>query len=277
MSRFRFYSKMHPTSFQSSRISYQMPFQQTLVEYSLCLSLLVDLGNQVHLLQQRNLLKHRSATENEYQKRIQHLYLLQNLYHHGYVLHASVRLCYELFVLLFIKLAKKAKHHHNAENESPSFTPYPIPYSPPQTHVFLSGQGPLPSHSHITQHPIHHLPPDYPGGTSAGKLLFFDRAKKSLEHREVYEEFLKLLNLFSKDIVDVQTLVERAQAFLGDGDLMVEFKDLIGWDDRDKLEKGPPGSIRTAPPELPTALPADCGEGPSYRKLPPSVCPYLFS
>lgn len=167
------------------------------------------------------------------------------------------------------------KHHHNAENESPSFSPYVIPYSPPQTHVFPSGQGPLPPHSHITQHSIHHLP-DYTGSTSAGKLLFFDRAKKSLEHREVYEEFLKLLNLFSKDIVDAQTLVERARVFLGEGDLMVEFKDLIGWDDRDKLEKGPPGSIRTAPPELPSALPPDCGEGPSYRKLPPSVRLYLF-
>ena len=175
------------------------------------------------------------------------------------------------FRVSFVEQSKKAKHHHNAENESPSFSPYAIPYSPPQTHVFPLGQGP-PSHSHITQHSIYHLP-DYTGSTSAGKLLFFDRAKKSLEHREVYEEFLKLLNLFSKDIIDTQTLVERAQVFLGEGDLMVEFKDLIGWDDRDKLEKGPPGSIRTAPPELPSALPPDCGEGPSYRKLPPSVRP----
>ena len=177
-------------------------------------------------------------------------------------------------MFLFVKQSKKAKHHHNAENESPSFSPYTIPYSPPQTHVFPVGQG-LPSHSYITQHSIYHLP-DYTGSTSAGKLLFFDRAKKSLEHREVYEEFLKLLNLFSKDIIDTQTLVERAQVFLGEGDLMVEFKDLIGWDDRDKLEKGPPGSIRTAPPELPSALPPDCGEGPSYRKLPPSVRPLSF-
>ena len=178
------------------------------------------------------------------------------------------------FVFLFVEQSKKAKHHHNAENESPSFSPYAIPYSPPQTHVFPVGQGP-PSHSYITQHSIYHLP-DYTGSTSAGKLLFFDRAKKSLEHREVYEEFLKLLNLFSKDIIDTQTLVERARVFLGEGDLMVEFKDLIGWDDRDKLEKGPPGSIRTAPPELPSALPSDCGEGPSYRKLPPSVRPLSF-
>lgn len=109
---------------------------------------------------------------------------------------------------------------------------------------------------------------DYP----ANQLLFFDRAKKSLENREVYEEFLKLLSLFSKEIIDVQTLVDRSKVFLGDADLMTEFKELMGYDDRDKLERGPPGSIRTGPPEQPTALPVDDGEGPSYRKLPPSVC-----
>jgi paired amphipathic helix protein Sin3a len=122
-------------------------------------------------------------------------------------------------------------------------------------------------------HPMHHLQ-DYQNNSSAGKLLFFDRAKKSLENRDVYDDFLKLLNLFSKDVIDVEVLIERAKVFLGDGELMAEFKDLMGWDDRDKIEKGPPGSIRTGPPELPAALPVDDGEGPSYRKLPPSVRPF---
>lgn len=120
-----------------------------------------------------------------------------------------------------------------------------------------------------------HHAQDYAGNPSAGKLLFFDRAKKSLENREVYEEFLKLLNLFSRDVIDVQTLIDRTRVFLGDGELMAEFKDLVGYDNRDKLEKGPPGSIRTGPPELPSALPVDDGEGPSYRRLLPSVC-YFF-
>ncbi|KAF8971663.1 hypothetical protein BDZ97DRAFT_1135733 [Flammula alnicola] len=163
---------------------------------------------------------------------------------------------------------KKVKHNHNQDNDSPSFSSYV--HSPPQTHPYPIGQGPPPTHSHMGQtHPIHQVQ-DYQSNPSAGKLLFFDRAKKSLENREVYEEFLKLLNLFSKEIIDVQTLVERTRVFLGDGELMAEFKDLMGWDDRDKLEKGPPGSIRTGPPELPLALPVDDGEGPSYRRLPPS-------
>ncbi|KDR85669.1 hypothetical protein GALMADRAFT_234672 [Galerina marginata CBS 339.88] len=162
---------------------------------------------------------------------------------------------------------KKVKHSHNQDNESQPFSPY-VPPSPPQSHAYPAQVGAVHSHAG-SAHAIHHLP-DYAGNHSAGKLLFFDRAKKSLESREVYEEFLKLLNLFSREIIDVQTLVERTKVFLGDGDLMTEFKDLMGWDDRDKVERGPPGSIRTGPPELPSALPVDDGEGPSYRKLPPS-------
>ena len=53
---------------------------------------------------------------------------------------------------------------------------------------------------------------------------------------------------------------------------MADFERLVHFDDRDKLEKGPPGSIRTGPPEAPSALPVDDGEGPSYRRLLPSVC-----
>lgn len=107
-------------------------------------------------------------------------------------------------------------------------------------------------------------------GTPADKLLFFDRAKRALDPG-VYEEFLKLLSLFFKDIVNLKTLIERVRVFF-DGELMMEFKDLVGWDDRmESVEYGPPGSIRTGPPEALLAQPADDGEGPSYRKLPESV------
>jgi hypothetical protein len=102
--------------------------------------------------------------------------------------------------------------------------------------------------------------------------LFFDRAKKTLETREIYDEFLRLLGLYSKDIIDTKTLLENARLFLGNGDLLVEFKDLISWDDnQENVEYGPPGSIRTGPPEAMSAMPVDDGEGPSYRRLPPSV------
>ena len=108
--------------------------------------------------------------------------------------------------------------------------------------------------------------------TTPDELIFFDRAKRTLESKETYEEFLKLLNMYSKDIIDAKTLVNMAQVYLGDGDLFAQFRDVVGVDERqDSIEHGPPGSIRTGPPEALSALPAEDGEGPSYRRLPESV------
>jgi paired amphipathic helix protein Sin3a len=104
------------------------------------------------------------------------------------------------------------------------------------------------------------------------ELVFFERAKKTLESRETYEEFLKLLNLFTKDVVDTQTLIFWGRRFFGDGELLAQFKDLLGWDDtQGNVEHGPPGSVRTGPPEALSAQPVVDGEGPSYRRLPESV------
>ncbi|KAF8899118.1 hypothetical protein BD779DRAFT_61530 [Infundibulicybe gibba] len=168
--------------------------------------------------------------------------------------------------------AKKVKHAHQPDTGSPSFSPYVDSHSPPLA----------PAHPHASQQPIsqssYHSQPQlsshgsgYFSTTSPDKLYFFDRAKKSLENREIYEDFLKLLSLFSKEIIDVKNLIERSRVFLGDGELMTDFKELVGWDDRqENIENGPPGSIRTGPPEALSALPADDGEGPSYRRLPDS-------
>ena len=111
------------------------------------------------------------------------------------------------------------------------------------------------------------------GRTPEGKLMFFDHAKKALESREMYEDFLKTLTLFSKDIFGVKDLIDRAKVFLGDGDLLAEFKELLGYDERrESIEYGPPGSLRMGPPEALLAQPTDDGQGPSYRRLPDSVC-----
>ncbi|KAF7312114.1 Histone deacetylase complex, SIN3 component [Mycena indigotica] len=151
---------------------------------------------------------------------------------------------------------KKAKHHHKPEPGSPSSLTY-VGHSPPPTHM----PPPAMSQQQIQQQPL-------PAGTD--KLLFFDRAKKTLENRQMYDDFLKLLSLFSKEVIDMKTLIARTQdAFLGDGELMDEFKELVGWDDQTE-EKGPPGSVRTGPPEALSALPMGDGEGPSYRRLPDS-------
>ncbi|GLB35790.1 putative histone deacetylase (HDAC) interacting [Lyophyllum shimeji] len=172
--------------------------------------------------------------------------------------------------------AKKVKHHHKPDSASTTFSPLVQPSSPQVAPLHVHAPAPsmqpspLPTthtiQTQISTHAVGTL-----GSTSADKLLFFDRAKKSLESREMYEDFLKLLNLFSKEIIEIKTLIERAGVFLGDGELLSEFKELVGWDERlENVENGPPGSIRTGPPEALSALPADDGEGPSYRRLPDS-------
>ncbi|KAJ7201426.1 histone deacetylase complex, SIN3 component [Mycena pura] len=160
---------------------------------------------------------------------------------------------------------KKPKHHHKPEPGSPSsFTAY-LGHSPPPATM---SQSAMPTFQHQSMAPPLNM--TGVGTTSADKLLFFDRAKKTLENRQMYEDFLKLLGLFSKEIIDMKTLIDRTRdGFLGDGGLMDEFKELVGWEDSSD-EKGPPGSVRTGPPEALLALPADDGEGPSYRRLPES-------
>jgi len=110
------------------------------------------------------------------------------------------------------------------------------------------------------------------------ELAFFDRAKKFLDQREAYDDFLKLLSLYTKDILGIKDLVLKVdELFNCDLDLCTQFRALIEWDDdRDgqgmgNVERGPPGSLRMGPPEALSAAPVDDGLGPSYRRCPDSV------
>ncbi|KAJ7602738.1 histone deacetylase complex, SIN3 component [Roridomyces roridus] len=156
--------------------------------------------------------------------------------------------------------AKKPKHHHKPEGSPSSFSGYMGGHSPPPSQMAPPSQ-------------LHQPIPSLANASSSDKLLFFDRAKKVLENRHVFEEFMKLLSLYTKDVIDMKTLIDQTRdAFLGDGELMGEFKELVGWEGGPDaaIERGPPGSVRTGPPEALSALPADDGEGPSYRRIPES-------
>jgi hypothetical protein len=136
----------------------------------------------------------------------------------------------------------------------------------PPTHMATYQPPQQLSHVHHSSH----------SNVQGDETMFFERIRKALELRENYDDFLKLLSLFNKDIIDAKMLVERTQGFLGEGDLLLQFKDILGWDDKlEGVEYGPPGSIRTGPPEALTAMPVDDGEGPSYRKLPESVSSFV--
>ena len=115
------------------------------------------------------------------------------------------------------------------------------------------------------------------------ELAFFDRAKKFLDQRDAYEDFLKLLNLYTKDILGIKDLVLKVdELFNGDPDLCTQFRLLIDWNDhRDgqgmgSIERGPQGSLRMGPPEALSAAPVDDGLGPSYRRCPDSVSVLLL-
>jgi paired amphipathic helix protein Sin3a len=60
--------------------------------------------------------------------------------------------------------------------------------------------------------------------------------KRALDNREVYNEFLKVVNLFTQDIIDMATLVKEARNFLVDNELMRQFKDILGWDEKKERE-----------------------------------------
>ncbi|OCB87068.1 hypothetical protein A7U60_g5803 [Sanghuangporus baumii] len=161
--------------------------------------------------------------------------------------------------------AKKSKHIHAKDGNvppSPSYRSRSRPASP--SHPGHSHHA-APSGSAATQ--SGNVGPSGSGsGSSQDELAFFDRAKKALESREMYDEFLKLLNLFSREIVDARTLIARAEAFLGGGELYAQFKDLMGWDTRrEENAEGPPGSIRNWTGQ---ATETEERFGKSYRRLP---------
>ncbi|KAF8067547.1 histone deacetylase complex, SIN3 component [Lyophyllum atratum] len=61
---------------------------------------------------------------------------------------------------------------------------------------------------------------------------FFDNVRRVLDNRETYNEFLKVVNLFTQDFIDSARLIKESRNFLGDGELMKQFKGILGWSER---------------------------------------------
>ena len=108
-----------------------------------------------------------------------------------------------------------------------------------------------------------------PPGTAKSSSLseeigFFDKIKRALGNKQTYGEFLKLLNLFTQDIIDKDTLVERVDAFLGDSnaDLFEWFKLFVGYEDK------PQNLENIAFKKHALELSLCKAYGPSYRQLP---------
>lgn len=96
------------------------------------------------------------------------------------------------------------------------------------------------------------------------ELGFFDKVKKAIGNKQTYNEFLKFLNLYSQDIIDKATLIERVELFLGDThqDLLNWFKQFVGY----KEETLHIEDITFKKHQIELSL---CkAYGPSYRQLP---------
>lgn len=112
------------------------------------------------------------------------------------------------------------------------------------------------------------IPPTTTSTATSDELGFFDKAKKLIGNKNTMNEFLKLCNLFSQDLIDRTVLVQRARVYLGgNAELMKWFTDFVGYDDRDVIIENrarvlPGGRVSLS----------NCrGMGPSYRLLPKRV------
>jgi paired amphipathic helix protein Sin3a len=101
---------------------------------------------------------------------------------------------------------------------------------------------------------------------SAQETEFFERVKKHINNKSTYNEFLKVLNLFSQQIVDQNTLVERVQSFIGnDKKLFKWFKDFVGYNGKDEIVENIPATA--SKPDYVQSK----AYGQSYRLIPNSV------
>jgi len=119
--------------------------------------------------------------------------------------------------------------------------------------------------------------------TAKEELLFFYHLKTYFENPTTYIEFLKIINLFTQDLIDLETLVLRIEPFLVNcPDLFSRFKDIVGWKDDlsiRKIQSTTNGHLSKKKTRLcndprlqpPLSGPEDIPEcGPSYRVLPDS-------
>lgn len=95
------------------------------------------------------------------------------------------------------------------------------------------------------------------------EINFFDKVKKVIGNKQTYNDFLKIINLYSQDIIDKVTLIERVESFIGDlnPELLDWFKMFVGFKEPEHIE-----TIAFKKHQLELSL---CkAHGPSYRQLP---------
>ncbi|RMZ66661.1 transcription factor (Sin3) [Pyrenophora seminiperda CCB06] len=166
------------------------------------------------------------------------------------------------------------------ERQGPMAAPMPTPMSqePPTSNLRGGyGQGSVNKTGHAAKQVVPDGPPVSPTLTPAlpepmpptttttpsqDELAFFDRVKKFIGNKNTMNEFLKLCNLFSQDLIDKQLLLYRAQSFIGGNvELFTWFKKFMGEDE--EQQKSRPKTVNSR-----VSLSNCRSLGPSYRLLP---------
>lgn len=118
------------------------------------------------------------------------------------------------------------------------------PHVHPITHVAITSHPPhalhVP-HGAVLPHPPHPLHVTHAAGPPLSHLpsvqpipplpeVFFDRLKRALDDRDSWEDFLKLLTMYSMDVLDEPLLLQMATPFLGGtgSELEMMFRELLG-------------------------------------------------
>ncbi len=97
---------------------------------------------------------------------------------------------------------------------------------------------------------------------SEQELEFFEKCKRVIGNKGSYNEFLKILNLFSQEVIEAKVLIERVEPFLGRSpDLFNWFKKFVKYDNSDAIFNVP---LERADIDLRTCRKS----GHSYRRLP---------
>ncbi|KAL8994455.1 MAG: hypothetical protein Q9169_005579 [Polycauliona sp. 2 TL-2023] len=100
--------------------------------------------------------------------------------------------------------------------------------------------------------------------TTAEETAFFDRVRKYINNKQVYNEFLKLCNLFTQELLDKNMLIHKAFNYIGaNTDLMNWFKGFAQYNGVDEIVENRPKSGGDK-----VVLSSCRGLGPSYRLLP---------
>lgn len=108
---------------------------------------------------------------------------------------------------------------------------------------------------------------------SAEEAEFFQKVKTYIGNKATYNAFLKVLNLFSQQIVDQNILVNRVESFIGGhAELFDWFKQLVGFEEvePEEEEDSHPKTLHMSNCSRPQLKASDneaTGCGPSYRRI----------